>query len=93
MAERLKQAQPQQLRVVVVVHQPAAEVDPRDQHNQLRGHAAALQAWASAGADLLLGGHIHKLYRHELLRGCGKRHDLAASDLTHAWSFTPEYSA
>lgn len=60
-AERLQQAQPQQLRVVVV-HQPAAVVDPRDQHNLLHGHEKALPAWAAAGADLVLGGHIHKPY-------------------------------
>ncbi len=57
-AQRLRQATPQQLRVVVV-HQPVA-VPPEDEpRNRLRGHQAALKAWALAGADLVLGGHIH----------------------------------
>jgi hypothetical protein len=29
---------------------------------RLRGHAAALQRWAEAGADLVMGGHIHLPY-------------------------------
>jgi hypothetical protein len=28
----------------------------------LRGHPAALRAWSAAGADLVLGGHIHLPY-------------------------------
>jgi len=47
-----------QLRVVVV-HQPVAVTRAEDAHNRLRGHAAALQRWAAAGADLVLSGHIH----------------------------------
>jgi 3',5'-cyclic AMP phosphodiesterase CpdA len=60
-ARRLSRASPEQLRVVVV-HQPAAVTEARDQPDLLRGHTAALQAWSSAGADLVLGGHIHKPY-------------------------------
>jgi 3',5'-cyclic AMP phosphodiesterase CpdA len=57
-AQRLRQATAQQLRVVVV-HQPVA-VPPEDgSRNLLRGHQAALKAWALAGADVVLGGHIH----------------------------------
>ena len=47
-----------QLRVVVV-HQPVAVTRTEDVPNRLRGHAAALQRWAAAGADLVMGGHIH----------------------------------
>nr|WP_315203537.1 metallophosphoesterase [uncultured Albidiferax sp.] len=47
-----------QLRVVVV-HQPIAVERPEDVKNLLRGHADAQRVWARAGADLVLGGHIH----------------------------------
>jgi len=50
-----------QLRVVVV-HQPLAVTRAEDAPNRLRGHAAALQRWAAAGADLVMGGHIHLPY-------------------------------
>ncbi len=50
-----------QLRVVVV-HQPVAVTREEDVTNRLRGHAAALKRWANAGADLVLGGHIHLPY-------------------------------
>lgn len=51
-------AKPEQLRVVVV-HQPLAVPKGGDVSNLLRGHAHATRAWAKAGADLVLGGHIH----------------------------------
>lgn len=51
-------ASPRQLRVVVV-HQPVAVPLDSERHNLLRGHDAATRAWAAAGADLVLGGHIH----------------------------------
>ncbi|HQV09183.1 MAG TPA: metallophosphoesterase [Thauera sp.] len=57
----LAAASPRQLRVVVV-HQPAAVTRAGDRANLLRGHDAALQAWSVAGADLVLGGHIHLPY-------------------------------
>ena len=60
-ADRLRAASPQQL-CVVVVHQPAAVTQARDQVNLLRGHRAATQAWSAAGADLVMGGHIHLPY-------------------------------
>jgi 3',5'-cyclic AMP phosphodiesterase CpdA len=50
-----------QLRVVVV-HQPVAVTRTEDEVNLLRGHAAALQSWAAAGADVVMGGHIHLPY-------------------------------
>jgi 3',5'-cyclic AMP phosphodiesterase CpdA len=60
-AERLARARPAQLRVVVV-HQPIAVMHDEDRVHLLRGHAQALPRWASAGADLVLGGHIHLPY-------------------------------
>lgn len=60
-ASRLGEATPAQLRVVVV-HQPAAVRRPEDAHDLLRGHAHALQRWAKAGADVVMGGHIHLPY-------------------------------
>jgi len=50
-----------QLRVVVV-HQPVAVTRAEDVVNRLRGHAEALRRWAAAGADLVMGGHIHLPY-------------------------------
>ena len=60
-ARRLARATPAQLRVVVV-HQPVVVLRPGEAHNLLRGRAVALPRWASAGADLVLGGHIHLPY-------------------------------
>jgi 3',5'-cyclic AMP phosphodiesterase CpdA len=57
-ARLLAAAKPEQLRVVVV-HQPLAVPDGGEASNLLRGHADAARAWAQAGADLVLGGHIH----------------------------------
>lgn len=54
----LRAATASQLRVVLT-HHPAQV--PRDDARKdlLRGHEAALRAWTDAGADLVLGGHIH----------------------------------
>lgn len=60
-AQRLQQAQPGQLRVVVV-HQPVAVTRESERVNLLRGHAAAVQAWCAAGCDIVMGGHIHLPY-------------------------------
>lgn len=60
-ARLVEHAVPAQLRVVVV-HQPIAVTRAKDEPNRLRGHAAALQRWAEAGADLVMGGHIHLPY-------------------------------
>jgi 3',5'-cyclic AMP phosphodiesterase CpdA len=60
-AKLLTAASPTQLRVVVV-HQPLAVTEARDRTNLLRGHGDAARAWAEAGADLLMGGHIHLPY-------------------------------
>lgn len=60
-ASRLRAAQPDQLRVVVV-HQPIGVLRATERHNLLHGHAEAEQSWAAAGCDLVLGGHIHLPY-------------------------------
>ncbi len=60
-ARLLQDADALQLRAVVV-HQPVAVTRVEDLPNRLRGHAAALPRWASAGADLVMGGHIHLPY-------------------------------
>ncbi len=60
-ASRLAGAGAAQLRVVVV-HQPIAVPHARDLPDRLRGHATALRRWAAAGADLVMGGHIHLPY-------------------------------
>jgi 3',5'-cyclic AMP phosphodiesterase CpdA len=60
-ARLLERADPAQLRVVVV-HQPIAVTRAEDVPNRLRGHAVALRRWAEAGADLVIGGHIHLPY-------------------------------
>lgn len=60
-AAQLRGARPRQLRVVVT-HQPAAVFRPEDEPDRLRGAPEALQSWSEAGADLVLGGHIHLPY-------------------------------
>jgi 3',5'-cyclic AMP phosphodiesterase CpdA len=57
-AQRLRQCAPQKLRIVVT-HQPMHVPAGADEDNLLRGHAEAARAWARAGADLVMGGHIH----------------------------------
>jgi 3',5'-cyclic AMP phosphodiesterase CpdA len=74
-AQRLQAAKPEQLRIVVV-HQPVAVTRPEDEVNLLRGHADAIGRWSSAGADLILGGHIHLPYvlsLHERMPGLARR--------------------
>jgi 3',5'-cyclic AMP phosphodiesterase CpdA len=57
-AGALRLASAQQLRIVVL-HQPVAVPRPAEQKNVVHGHELAVQAWAEAGADLILAGHIH----------------------------------
>lgn len=59
--KRLHQARREQLRVVVT-HQPACVMRPEDEKDRLHGGEVAVQAWSRAGADLVLGGHIHLPY-------------------------------
>jgi 3',5'-cyclic AMP phosphodiesterase CpdA len=74
-ASRLEGARAAQLRVVVT-HQPVAVTRTQDEKNLLRGHARAVQRWARAGADLIVGGHIHLPYvlpLHDLHAGLPRR--------------------
>ena len=64
-ARRLASARRGQLRIVVT-HQPAEALRAEDTHDCLRGGEVALQAWSEAGADLVLGGHIHLPYMLDL---------------------------
>ncbi len=57
-ALRLREANPGQLRIVVT-HQPVDVPSETDENNLVRGHAAAVRAWVAAGADIVMGGHIH----------------------------------
>jgi 3',5'-cyclic AMP phosphodiesterase CpdA len=58
---RLRQAQAAQLRMVVT-HHPVHVTRAEDETNVLHGHREAVYAWAGAGVDLILGGHIHLPY-------------------------------
>ena len=57
-ARRLERATAGQLRIVVT-HQPVSVTRSEDRADLLHGHARAVRRWAGAGADLILGGHIH----------------------------------
>ncbi len=60
-AVRLARAPADVLRMVVV-HQPVHVPRPSEVKNLLVGREAAVRRWAAAGADLILGGHIHLPY-------------------------------
>jgi 3',5'-cyclic AMP phosphodiesterase CpdA len=60
-ATRLRSARAHQLRVVVV-HQPVHVIRVEDLKNLLHGHEHAVMSWSAAGADLIVGGHIHLPY-------------------------------
>lgn len=60
-ADRLGRARQDQLRIVIV-HQPVLAIRAEDTNNLLRGYEEAVHAWASAGADIIMGGHIHLPY-------------------------------
>jgi 3',5'-cyclic AMP phosphodiesterase CpdA len=62
---QLEHSRPQQLRVVVV-HQPVHVLRQEDEHDRLRGWEAAVRSWSRAGADIVMGGHIHLPYVCEL---------------------------
>ncbi len=71
---RLQGARREQLRVVVT-HQPACVMRPEDEKDRLHGADEAIRAWSQAGADLVLGGHIHLPYVSDacaLLKGSGR---------------------
>ncbi|MBN8480688.1 MAG: metallophosphoesterase [Xanthomonadales bacterium] len=58
---RLRSAPADRLRVVALHHPVHAIVDS-DLANLAHGHRRAVPAWVEAGADLILGGHIHLPY-------------------------------
>lgn len=60
-ATRLHAATPRQLRIVVT-HQPVCVIREQDEKDLLHGHEPAVRAWAAAGADIIMGGHIHLPY-------------------------------
>ncbi|MGE0799980.1 MAG: metallophosphoesterase [Lautropia sp.] len=60
-ARRLAAADAGQLRVVVC-HHPVLAARAEDEHNLLRGGDRAVRRWVDAGADLIVGGHIHLPY-------------------------------
>ncbi len=69
----LRQARPEQLRVVML-HHPMRALESHDIRNMPSGHETASQAWTQAGADLILGGHIHLPYVLPLAVRDGARH-------------------
>jgi 3',5'-cyclic AMP phosphodiesterase CpdA len=74
-AARLEAALASQLRIVVT-HQPVAVTRAQDEKNLLHGRERAVQRWARAGADLILGGHIHLPYvlpLHDTFAGLTRR--------------------
>jgi 3',5'-cyclic AMP phosphodiesterase CpdA len=64
-SQQLQRASPDQLRIVAV-HQPVFVERESDKENLLHGHQQAIKAWAAAGADLILSGHIHLAYVRNL---------------------------
>lgn len=64
-SQQLRSALPGQLRVIAV-HQPVYVERESDKENLLHGHQKAVEAWAAAGADLILSGHIHLAYVRNL---------------------------
>jgi 3',5'-cyclic AMP phosphodiesterase CpdA len=60
-AARLEQS-PRACWRIVVTHQPLAVPSATDANNLLHGHRQALQRWAAAGANVVMGGHIHLPY-------------------------------
>jgi 3',5'-cyclic AMP phosphodiesterase CpdA len=74
-AQLLSKASPAQLRIVVT-HQPVSVIVERDKKDLLVGSDHAIRAWSAAGADVILGGHIHRPYLcalHEQLTGLSAR--------------------
>ncbi len=58
----LAAATPGQVRIVMA-HHPVRAVVPSDHANLLIGRDQAVPAWLDAGADIILGGHIHLPYQ------------------------------
>ena len=64
-SRRLERAAPDQVRIVVS-HHPVHVIRPEDDKNLLRGSEDAVPQWVQAGADLILGGHIHLPFQRSL---------------------------
>ncbi|WP_373188055.1 metallophosphoesterase [Halopseudomonas sp.] len=60
-ARRLREARPEQLRLVMQ-HHPVRAREKSDLTNLLIGYQTAVPTWVDAGLDLLIGGHIHLPY-------------------------------
>ena len=60
-SQLLRAATPEQVRVVVT-HQPVYVLKGSEVHNRLHGYAQAISSWSAAGADIIMGGHIHLPY-------------------------------
>lgn len=60
-AHELRAAPADRVRIVVT-HQPVHVLREREIHNRLHGCEPAIRAWARAGADIIMGGHIHLPY-------------------------------
>ncbi len=58
---RLRAGDPTRLQIVAL-HHPLHAITEADRVNLAHGHHAALHAFADAGADLILSGHIHLAY-------------------------------
>lgn len=74
-ARRLEGARESQLRIVVT-HQPVCVMQPQDAGDLLVGRERAVRRWSAAGADLILGGHIHLPFvqaLHERYAGLPRR--------------------
>jgi len=71
-ALRLKRANVDALRVVLL-HHPVRASGKEDLHNLLIGREHAVPTWVEAGADLILGGHIHLPYVLPALAGSTHR--------------------
>ena len=48
------------------MHQPVLAIRNSDEDNLLDGHRQAVPAWAAAGGDIIMGGHIHLPYVRSL---------------------------
>jgi 3',5'-cyclic AMP phosphodiesterase CpdA len=72
-SKKLATATAQQIRIVVT-HQPVHVLRGREIHNRLHGHAEAIPAWSNAGADVIMGGHIHLPYVAPLHEEYGELH-------------------
>ena len=59
---QLASATPSQVRIVMA-HHPVRAAEPSDRANLLIGRERAVPAWLDAGADVILGGHIHLPYQ------------------------------